>query len=267
MMQSTLDPHETYTMTAAATRMAQRLGLHASIEHFSLTREELEQRRNVFWIAFMLGKGVCIRSGCPPTLHDEDIGSRLPDPKAYQLKYGEGSQPFSLFRSRAELALIEGKVYSELYSARSRLQCENDRLHSVGALDAELEQWKNKIPVAIRPGHDIQCDQNVFMAFLMLHFAYYDCSETVHRASPHHQSWFNENERASVPSNYQNRISNPRVYASTSIGMNAARSMIGLMRHLTHANKRTLYFARTISDTLKSFSISAKYSLCAVYVA
>ena len=238
MMRATPDPQPSYTMIAAAARIAQRLGLHASLDHDSLATDELVQRKNVFWIAYILDKGACLRSGCPPTLHDEDVGVRLPDSEWSSIQFHPEEPRFSVFRSITELASLEGKVYSQLYSVRSRLHSGLQRLRSVAQLDNELEAWKGRLPVSIRPGHGIRCDQRCFMAILMLHFSYYDCLETVHRASPHHRSWFTELDQAcAVQDDGANSFSH-RVYSSTAISMDAARSTVDLMRYFTHDDAR-----------------------------
>ena len=126
-----------------------------------------------------------MRSGCPPAFHDDDIGVRLPDAE-------DSAANHSLFRAMAELALLESRVYSQLYSARGRIRSDSDRLISVARADKDLESWKGNLPVEIRPNQEIACEESLFMPVLMLHFSYFDCLETIHRASPYHQSRFDE---------------------------------------------------------------------------
>jgi len=70
-----------------------------------------------------------------------------------------------------------------MVSARGRSRSNSNRLRSVASLDEELLTWKDKLPAQIRRGNDILCDESHFVAILMLHFPYFDCLETIHRAS------------------------------------------------------------------------------------
>ena len=237
-MQATPDPQPSYTMIAAAARIAQRLGLHASLDNASIAIDEFEQRKNVFWLAYILDKGACLRSGYPPTLHDEDVGIQLPDLEQLSVQLRPNEPRFSIFRSMTELALLESRVYSQLYSARSRLFTKTERLRSVAQLDKDLESWKGRLPLNIRPGGDILCDESPFMAVLMLQFSYYDCLETIHRASSHHKPWFSEPDETPAAQDDRLNLLNPRIYSSTAICVNAARSIVGLMRYFTHDNAR-----------------------------
>ena len=244
MMQMNPNPQASYSLIAAAGRIALRLGIHRYIDRSGIaavSKVETDQRCNIFWIIYILDKGACLRSGCPPTIHDEDIGIRLPDPETASVTLDEGCVKFSVFRHFAELALIESKVYSELYSARSRLRSLEERHRSISRLDRELQRFKNGITENIRPGYDIDCPESHFLAILMLHFSYYDCLETVHRASVHHQSWFTEVEHAKLQSEHQsgrNANLNPRVYSSTEICMFAARGMVDLVKYFVNENSQ-----------------------------
>ena len=237
MMQMNPNPHASYALIAAAGRIALRLGIHRYIDRSGTangSEVEPEERSNVFWIIYILDKGACVRSGCPPTIHDEDIGIRIPDPEIAAVQTLDGSRIFPLFRYFAELALIESKVHSQLYSARSRLRPLAERLLSIARLDSELQRFKKNVEIEVRPGCEVVCPESHFVAVLMLHFSYYDCLETIHRASVHHRSWFTETEHARLLSEYRSCRHpdlNPRIYASTDLCLFAARSMVGLVKY------------------------------------
>jgi hypothetical protein len=52
----TPNPQPTYFFVATAMRLAHSIGLHKKGANFSLNAAEVEQRRRVFWIAYMLDK-------------------------------------------------------------------------------------------------------------------------------------------------------------------------------------------------------------------
>jgi hypothetical protein len=162
---------------------------------------------------------------------DDDIGVELPEknPDANQDLGGPDSVLHS-FRSVATLALLESRVYSKLYSARSHTKSELERLKWVGALDKELQQWKDELPISIRPEHPIKCHTKHLMHVIMIHFAYYNCLVAIHRGSVHHGSWINPKKPKTVR-DAKNLSLNPRVFESSSICLTAARQVIGLLHH------------------------------------
>ena len=229
-MQLTPHPQASYMLITAAVSTAKHLGIHSFLKNSTSSETDIRQRRNVFWIIYILDHGASLRSGCPPSFHDDDIGVPLPDEEPHS-----GSQ--GLFRAMAELALIESRVYSKLYSARGRTRSESERLVDVARADKDIQLWKDKVPEQIRPGRVMACDEKFFGSVLTLHFSYYDCLETVHRASPYHQSWFSVKD-PSKPIPPPNSPVNPRVYSSTEICINAARNIVNLIKFFVQRTHR-----------------------------
>ncbi|EDO01858.1 hypothetical protein SS1G_04333 [Sclerotinia sclerotiorum 1980 UF-70] len=141
---------------------------------------EIEQRRNVFWIAIMVERGVVIRHGRPSVIHDEDIGVDLPPDSQYP---GEADGRFVTFRHNAILSLLQGRIYNRLYSAKSFTKSKTERLKIVGMLDDELQQWCETIPVEVRPGYPLKCDKNHIVTAVCMQWGYYQCVNTIHRVS------------------------------------------------------------------------------------
>lgn len=52
----TPNPQPTYYFVAAAIRLSHSIGLHKRGSGFNLNAAEIEQRKRVFWIAYMLDK-------------------------------------------------------------------------------------------------------------------------------------------------------------------------------------------------------------------
>jgi hypothetical protein len=52
----TPNPQPTYFFIATAMRLAHSIGLHKKGVNFNLNSAEVEQRKRVFWIAYMLDK-------------------------------------------------------------------------------------------------------------------------------------------------------------------------------------------------------------------
>ena len=161
---------------------------------------------------------------------DDDIGVDLPDEDTTICYNPDGSRKFNTFRSQVELALLEGRIYTELYSIRSRKRSDLERLKAVGRLDQGLQEWLLSIPVEIRPDEKIQCGQEHIPPVFMMHFAYYNCLGTIHRASIHHRSWTNIGLGEGAQGALQDHEINPRVYVSQSICLTAARKTINILR-------------------------------------
>jgi Fungal specific transcription factor domain len=52
----TPNPQPSFFLVAAAIRLAHSLGLHKRGTNFGMNASEIEQRKRVFWIAYMLDK-------------------------------------------------------------------------------------------------------------------------------------------------------------------------------------------------------------------
>jgi hypothetical protein len=93
------------------------------------------------------------------------------------------------------------------------------------------------LPIEIRPEETIQCSWEQFIPVVMMHFTYMNCLTTVHRASLNHGSWTNIRPKQDGLALHDQQL-NPRVYASHSICLSAARSTIELLRKVSNYSPR-----------------------------
>merc|ERR1719262_1807367 len=77
-LQGTPNPQPSFFLVAAAIRSSHSIGLHKRGSGFNLNPIEIEQRKRVFWIGYMLDKDICLRSGRPPAQDDDDMNVDLP---------------------------------------------------------------------------------------------------------------------------------------------------------------------------------------------
>lgn len=218
-----------YVLTAAAARLAYGIGLHRSLNEFGLSQAEITQRKNVFWIVYHIDKSVALRLGHPSVLNDDDIGVDLPDEQRILERRPDGSVIYGIFRCQAQLARLESRIHTELYSVRAHSRSAIDRLRAVGELDKALLEWKDALPEEIQPEKAILTDEDHILPVIMMHFAYYNCLTTIHRVSIHHGSWTSSHLSQSGTTLHDQRL-NPRVYASQSICLAAARQSIQLLQ-------------------------------------
>ncbi|KAJ4856119.1 fungal specific transcription factor domain-containing protein [Trichoderma breve] len=235
-MQGTPNPQPTFLLIAAAIRLSHSIGLHKKGTGFNLNPIEIEQRKRVFWIAYMLDKDLCLRSGRPPAQDDDDMNVELPDADPEDnignIPLADGKGKMNLFRVMCEFAVIESNVYKRLYSAKAAKQSDGELLATIGELDQELEEWKDRIPIDFRPEHEIRASHTpLILHIVMVHFTYYNCLTTIHRMSIHHGFWTSRLANYAI-SGQNVRPLNPRVFSSAMLSTAAARASIALLKYI-----------------------------------
>jgi hypothetical protein len=240
-----LQPQSVYILTAAASRLAYSIGLHRNLKDFGLSQAEITERKNVFWIVYLLDKSVALRLGHPSMMNDDDIGIGLPDEDGIQIQRYDGSLTYGIFRYQVQLARLESRIHSDLYSARAQNRPALDRLRTVGELDKALLEWRDALPEDIQPEKPIKYHEDHILPIVMMHFAYFNCLTTIHRVSIHHGSWTSSHLSQSKDAPHDQNL-NPRVYASQSICLAAARQSIELLRQVelkTYSTKSTVIWS------------------------
>ena len=232
----TPNPQPSYFLVAAAIRLANSIGLHKRGSGFNLNAVDIEQRKRVFWIAYLLDKDICLRSGRPPAQDDDDMNVELPteDPadNIGNIPLANGKGKANLFKFMVEFAIIESKVYKQLYSTKASKQSDGALLNTIGELDKELEEWKDRIPLDIRPEHEINASHTpLVLHVVVLHFAYYNCLTTIHRMSVHHGYWTSRLSNYAIQG-LNARPLNPRVFSSAALCVTAARASIQLIGYI-----------------------------------
>ncbi|KAG7288973.1 hypothetical protein NEMBOFW57_005333 [Staphylotrichum longicolle] len=220
-MQGTPNPQPSFLLIATAIRLSHTIGLHKRGTGFNLNPIEIEQRKRVFWIAYMLDKDLCLRSGRPPAQDDDDMNVELPDADPADgignIPLADGKGKMNLFRVMCELAIVESKVYKKLYSTKATKQSDGELLNTIGELDKELEDWKDRIPIDFRPEHEIKASHTpLILHIVMLHFNYYNCLTTIHRMSIHHGYWTSRLSDYAIQG-LNARPLNPRIFSSAAL--------------------------------------------------
>ncbi|KAI0122808.1 fungal-specific transcription factor [Xylariales sp. AK1849] len=235
-MQGTPNPQPSFLLIAAAIRLSHSIGLHKRGSGFNLNSVEIEQRKRVFWIAYMLDKDLCLRSGRPPAQDDDDMNVELPDAQPADnignIPLADGKGKMNLFRVMAEMTTIESRVYKRLYSTKATKLSEGELLQTIGELDKELEDWKDQIPIDFRPEHEIKASHTpLILHIVMLHFSYYNCLTTIHRMSVHRGYWTSRLSNYAIQGLNAKPL-NPRVFASAALCASAARATISLLKYI-----------------------------------
>ncbi|KFY30578.1 hypothetical protein V493_01821 [Pseudogymnoascus sp. VKM F-4281 (FW-2241)] len=235
-MQGTPNPQPSFLLVASAIRLSHSIGLHKRGSAFNLNPIEIEQRKRVFWIGYMLDKDICLRYGRPPVQDDDDMNVELPsaDPEDNigNIPLADGKGKVNLFRLMCEFSTIVSKVYTQLYSTRASKQSDGELLNTIGELDQQLEEWKDSIPIDFRPEHEIKASHTpLILHVVVLHFGYYNCLTTIHRMSIHHGYWTSRLSNFAIQG-LNSRPLNPRVFSSAALCVSSARASIHLVKYV-----------------------------------
>lgn len=84
-----------------------------------------------------------------------ELPSEDPPDNIGNIPLANGKGKVNLFRLMCTFAVIESKVYKQLYSVKASKQSDGELLNTIGELDRELEEWKDGIPIDFRPEHEI----------------------------------------------------------------------------------------------------------------
>lgn len=164
------------TLGAAAARLAISLGLHRKLKHVNLSASETSQRQNVFWALYVFENMINHRMGRPSTIDDNDIEIEPPSDNG---TFGD----LTFFSNRVKLSIIENKIYTQLYSCRSRQKPGFQRLNLINGLHKSLSDWRDALPEIIQPEKPILCATDHVSQAVMLSFAYFNSIITLHRLS------------------------------------------------------------------------------------
>ncbi|KAL1890800.1 hypothetical protein Cpir12675_005255 [Ceratocystis pirilliformis] len=244
-MQGTPNPQPSTLLIAMAIRLSHSIGLHKRGTGFNLNPIEIEQRKRVFWIAYMLDKDLSLRSGRPPAQDDDDMNVELPDADPADnignIPLADGVSKMNLFRLMCEFACIESKVYKKLYATKATKQSDGEYLNVIGKLDKELEDWKNSIPIDFRPEYEIKASHTpLILHVVMLHFSYYNCLTTIHRMSIHHGYWTSRLSNYAIQGLNSKPI-NPRIFSSAALCTSAARASISLIKYVPQGDNSCVW--------------------------
>lgn len=220
-------------MTSAAGNLANTLGLHRRVDGLDLAPQEIEQRRNVFWVFYIMEKAISHNLGRPSVINDDDIAVDLPPKMPGLIQSLSGAKVYDIFQDQVTLAIIVSRIYNELYSASSQTKSEVDLIKVLGKLDDHLQRWRDDIPVDIRPEHPISCSYEQYAPVVMMHFTYLDAVILLHRISSHQEL---DGEAADMRTHDRQPPLNPRGYASQLLCLAAARRSIQLLDTFSNNN-------------------------------
>ena len=188
VLEGTPNPRLCSVLVANAMRLAQAMGLHRQNNDSSLTEAEVEQRKRVFWIAYLLDKDISLRTGQPPAQDEDDMDVKIPSYNTPHLPLdGSDIDSIDFFNSRIGLAIIQGQVYKRLYSVKAMRQSESEQFLAVHELNAMLSTWRSSVPIDFDEETLTTLQAPICPSVLhkiILRFNYVNCLIIIHRPFP-----------------------------------------------------------------------------------
>jgi len=141
---------------------------------------ESEHARRAVWAAFILGAELSLPCGPGSALDPDEMDIPLPNPGELHLN---STSDVSMFRWRAELAIIQTRVKNRLYTHRALKMPDPALLRTITDLDRELELWRQILPAKVMPGL-AHSDQDP--AYIASHLTFHHAVSMVHWARRRH---------------------------------------------------------------------------------
>ncbi|TAQ88844.1 hypothetical protein B7494_g2839 [Chlorociboria aeruginascens] len=187
VLQGTPNPWLCSVLLAAALKLAQTMGLHRHNQNPSLAEWQIEERKNVFWIIYILDKDISLRAGHPPAQDDDDMDVELPSRMVSNLPLTmSGVDTISFFDARIRLAVIQGRIYKKLYSVKATRQSHVQKLAATRELDIILRNWRSTLSIDFEENEIIELGAPITAAILhiiILRMSYVKCMIILHLPS------------------------------------------------------------------------------------
>jgi len=134
-------------MLGIAIRMAQTIGLHAAYKNGDLTEQEEERRRRLWYCLFILDRLVALQLGGAVMIRDSDFSVELP---SIPLDVSSDNSELLYLRHMVGLSKVIGHVIDNLYRPDQAVIQLEHLLETIQYLDAELLDWRDKLPFQLR---------------------------------------------------------------------------------------------------------------------
>jgi hypothetical protein len=184
VLQGTPNPRPSSALIFTASKLAQTLKLHRQDQEPGLSFNEIEQRKRVFWIAYIIDKDISLRTGNPPAQNDGDMDIDLPA-ETIGLNNVHLCDNVNFLNLRIGLAIIQGRIYQNLFSTKSLRKSDIERSLAATELDAILKAWKRGIPIEFTSENGDSAlralDLPTLLHTVILNLTYFNALSTIHR--------------------------------------------------------------------------------------
>ncbi|THW66107.1 hypothetical protein D6D20_01541 [Aureobasidium pullulans] len=133
-----------FLYVGTALRMAISLALHQEVPDPRLDEASKEQRRRIWWSVYSLDRILCVKSGNPLTIDDQDIAVKLPNRLSNEPEYC----PAVCLRHYTQLSRILGRIMKTIY--RKTPKSGSTLIASVSEIMTSLSTWHRDLPDQLR---------------------------------------------------------------------------------------------------------------------
>ncbi|KAH0020670.1 hypothetical protein KCU78_g6377, partial [Aureobasidium melanogenum] len=133
-----------FLYVGTALRMAISLALHQEVPDPRLDEASKEQRRRIWWSVYSLDRILCVKSGNPLTIDDQDIAVKLPNRLSNEPEYC----PAVCLRHYTQLSRILGRIMKTIY--RRTPKSGSTLIASVSEIMTDLSTWHRDLPNELR---------------------------------------------------------------------------------------------------------------------
>ena len=202
------DPQPAQILMAATMRMVHKLGLHNRMTSANMEPTTVEERSNVFWLAYILDKDISMHSKLPSIQLDDDIDLDLPgsdnhiliDDSLTELQARRDNDSYAIvvsnriektfFRTRIRLATLQGGVYDYLFSTRAQKRNVTQRMRALESVADALFEWKTTLPAEFRDVESFEKLPDHIVVFLgNLNYTIFLCTTLVYQAHAWNSGW------------------------------------------------------------------------------
>lgn len=159
-----------YLYIGLAMRMAISLGLHQEVlDQDDMDAREREGRRRLWWSTYSLERLLCVTSGHPISISDDDIDVLLPSALE-----GEDPRRAAVLRNYTLLSRILGRIGQDIY--RKKRQSGTSLSASIQTIMKSLSEWFAQLPAEVRldPAADAS-DKPISREIVSTYLHYYHC--------------------------------------------------------------------------------------------
>lgn len=156
-----------YLYIGVALRMAISLGLHQEVLDQDMDVYLRERRRRLWWSTYSLERLLCVTSGHPISINDDDIDVLLPSPTE-----GEDPRPSSVLRNYTQLSQILGRIGQEIY--RKKRQSGTSLSASIQNIMKNLSEWFAQLPPEVRL-EPADFEKHINREIVSTYLHYYHC--------------------------------------------------------------------------------------------
>ncbi|CAG8087699.1 unnamed protein product [Penicillium olsonii] len=126
------------SLISAAATHCQTLGYHRNMTYRDFPEGKAENIRRLFWTIYVFDKNTSLLLGKASQIQDCEIDTRYPS-----LPLDPSLRPWDeSFLLGIKLAIIQGRIYSDLYSAGAASKSSFDRADAINKLVVSMEQWR-----------------------------------------------------------------------------------------------------------------------------